>query len=1244
MMDQHLIRDFGNNEQNDDVLHLSPDVFELLDYPVMSKTMKLEGHTSTISHANPERQAVINELENDRPQHLNQIAKDHMDTSHSLFLFDNSTVSLSKVIFDCGRDGMALAKVSSSEVVVSSSKIVSNSKQTAFVVGTGLDGVGSSISVIDCSHISSSSMVLLPLVRTSTCLPATPHDSSSMDTPHSDSLPPFLSVSGAGLVLSNVSLILGTGPLLDFGLLSHDSTESDEIGLGEISTLLVGSVLRNVTSHGCSRSGLVVARGLCQKLVGTSLTLSTSHLSGTGCLDINAFGSFGCVNTSFSHCSSNAATTEQFTHVHRTGQDRYLYHTTNHTTLTFHLCTFTSIPSFYDGASVYVRANYVISMTECSFKDIQGRGGGALHIESLTRGEGSLAISLCSFVDCVGQDFGAALNHQGSSLFTLDKCFFKNMTTTKSSSFGGALCVKYVDTTTISECVFMDCAASDEGGSGGALYIQNSSFTMATVQFRGNSAPSGNDVFISEGCGSRDELETRVSDYYTDKFDTSLLFMGFEVQSSVIQQFESSTTIISLELTLNDIVSEGTITVVTEHAVKGKMLLLLDNTGEYVKIMQHSSPPATCRVVVVDFQTLSTTGTSEVLSFGDSGRLQFPSNYTPIAASISATRIEFTPPRPSLSTGDPPRVRKLFNTPGTNIGEVMVWLEGHKLSVGDYTIHFEGSPSLSLNVTFDEDQEGKTNQMSSLVSVGQGGNCQEKDSVCKTLDSAFETATKKGIKSIELNLVISEILSKTRSISDENEVFVTQGGFARPSLIVPSTFSSTPLVVISVSNASLLLADVDALIHSSSLDLKLVLVSSGSFEFSNGTIAYEPSSTTNSEIGNADSDLCSWTTGTIELVNSTAVFKSCSLTNLVQGGIMQSGGNVSLRDVYFLSNGQARTDFPSARRNVMCSSDGTLFVGGLIGDGRSHLFPGSGISGDGCSVSGTVTTMSIPFLDSYHSQITRDKKTGKYILFLVGSGFLPCGLQLEIFTSLEDGNSEESLTLDVDTDTASLFTETEIEIFVTPYDVANLSKKSEWKVRLLNGDRSIASQTLVLREEPRSMLWLIPVIVVVVVIAGGIVAHLLIWRCRSKKPVEKKEDSVEKAKTISPSAVEEVFHAVYVDLRTEISIFHSHQNGISNENAIRLGNKLYHTESLLLTSSLSERKYAKWRHLEDTGEQDGNGKHSCFAELVDEFGVYLDDNEREHGIISIYPQTPFLIWASTTPLNYCWIGAIPGQL
>ncbi|KAK2943672.1 hypothetical protein BLNAU_21420 [Blattamonas nauphoetae] len=63
-IDNHLGGDNRRNTPKDNILHLSPGVFELLDYPVTSTTLRLEGTTSTITHASPEIQAVTNELDN----------------------------------------------------------------------------------------------------------------------------------------------------------------------------------------------------------------------------------------------------------------------------------------------------------------------------------------------------------------------------------------------------------------------------------------------------------------------------------------------------------------------------------------------------------------------------------------------------------------------------------------------------------------------------------------------------------------------------------------------------------------------------------------------------------------------------------------------------------------------------------------------------------------------------------------------------------------------------------------------------------------------------------------------------------------------------------------------------------------------------------------------------------------------------------------------------------------------------
>ncbi|KAK2950805.1 hypothetical protein BLNAU_14223 [Blattamonas nauphoetae] len=1110
-----------------------------------------------------------------------------------------------KLIFDCGCDGTAVAKVTSSEVIVSSSQIISNAKQTAFVVGTGLEGFGSSISVVDCYHISSTSVVLLPLVSTSACPPTPSRDLSSTKTHSPDTILPFLSVSGVGLRLSDVELILGTGPLLDFGKLTKSFDRSETTDKGGISTVLVGSVLRNVTSPGCSPEQLVLPRGLSQKLVGTSVTRCTSHLYGTGCLDINAFGSVRCLNTSFSHCSSNIDFSDQITHKHFKDDGRYEYtEDTTQISLTFHLCTFTSMTSTTEGACVYVYADYDITISECSFKDIQGYKGGSLCICGKAKQE-SMRISLCSFLNCISQDYGAALYNQLASFLSVNKCVFKNMITTIPLAYGGAVSVHKTTLSIITDCVFMDCTCSAPEAFGGALFVEISTLRLTSVQFRGNSALNGDDLYLASGCGSPSELKGRVSDCHTDKPGPSVMMKGYETPTGIIEEFGTATVITNLQLTLCPTASEGTIEVETAGEVKGTMLLLLDNTKPE-ESNSEDSPPATCRVVVVNFPTPSKTGTSDVLSFGDDQRLQSPSPYSLLAASISATPIDVDS-SPSLTIG-PNHVRKLLYQPGTNIGEMLVWLEGYKLEVGEYTVTFEGTPSLSLNISFSTDQASSDSRVSLSVSVGPGGtdtrfsfgetykvekitfnnqpvllesggfslvlppfpkpfvfevnekkggddgSCRGLDNSCGSLEAAFETAAKIGMKPTTLKLVNSEKLSKTRTISDKNEVSMTNGSLDRPSLIVPATFSSNPLVVISVSNASLSLTAVDALIHSSSLDLKLVVVTAGFFKFSDGAISFDSSSTSNSKIRTSNNDLqasdlipvipaltsidpsftyfdgttqmpddlCSWTTGTIEIVNSTAEFSKCNLTNLAQGAIIQSGGKVTLEEVNFLSNGPSNKEFPSARRNVMCSSDGALIVGGLTGDGRSRDFPGSGISAEACDVSGTATTMSIPFLDASQSKITHDKETENFELELVGSGFMPCGLEVEVYTDSEDKNSEEvSIALIVDTDTASLFTETRIEFIVTPNDVANLSKKLEWKVRLLNGNRSIGTSHLVLREKPRSLIWLIPVIVVVVVvITVVIVALLLIWRCRHQKRVEKKDEMIKTADEVAPTVTE----------------------------------------------------------------------------------------------------------------------------
>ncbi|KAK2946732.1 hypothetical protein BLNAU_18328 [Blattamonas nauphoetae] len=251
------------------------------------------------------------------------------------------------------------------------------------------------------------------------------------------------------------------------------------------------------------------------------------------------------------------------------------------------------------------------------------------------------------------------------------------------------------------------------------------------------------------------------------------------------------------------------------------LLLLLDNTDAYTPITE-SSPPAACRVVVVEFPTLTKTGTSTVLLIGDNPRLQFLTTCKVIAASLPGTPIDVGSSPPIFTISDAPRVHKILCRHGPNIGEMMVSLEGRYFAVGKYTVTFEGSPSLALDVSFAEDQKGKQTQFSSSVSVGPGGN--------------------------DKRLALGETYKCEWNLKNSRSSF---------HLCRPCRAFCVECIPIADRHGSL--------IRSSSVDLKLFQISSGLFEFCNGVIAYEPSSTANSEIRAANSDLCSWTTGAIEI-------------------------------------------------------------------------------------------------------------------------------------------------------------------------------------------------------------------------------------------------------------------------------------------------------------------------------------------------------------------------------------------
>ncbi|KAK2953654.1 hypothetical protein BLNAU_11375 [Blattamonas nauphoetae] len=164
ILDEHFQQSNQQNRNGDDMIYLPNGIFSSCGYPVVSRTLTLEGMKTEL-HISVER----NILETETPNGIDSSSADE-DSLLSIFGIRNSTVSLTSLCLHSEGTSSLIASVSSSFVTVSESDIRSNGMNCPFVMlGGKVDGqscdIGSSLDIWNCRHISSSPLSLVPLAE-----------------------------------------------------------------------------------------------------------------------------------------------------------------------------------------------------------------------------------------------------------------------------------------------------------------------------------------------------------------------------------------------------------------------------------------------------------------------------------------------------------------------------------------------------------------------------------------------------------------------------------------------------------------------------------------------------------------------------------------------------------------------------------------------------------------------------------------------------------------------------------------------------------------------------------------------------------------------------------------------------------------------------------------------------------------------------------------------------------------------
>ncbi|KAK2963743.1 hypothetical protein BLNAU_1310 [Blattamonas nauphoetae] len=628
----------NDNWKENHILRLPNGEFSSCGYPVISRTLTLEGMKTEV-HISVEQNAHETETENGIDS---SSAVDH--SLISIFRIRNSTVSLSSLCLNSDQPSSLIASVSSSSVTVSDSDIRSNGANSPFVMlvgkANGQSGdIGSSLHLSKCSHISSSLVSLVPLTEISHKLDQHMNARKPWETNENSQFVEEMRISASELAIRDSCLTFGTGPLIGFGY-DKDNTElggEQAVLPRKVSSSLMKSQIMNTTSN---PSGLIVDEAetmeLTQRVMSSCVCLSTNHLYGTACVDMNAnvMGSLLSLNTSFSSCLTDTAT--------HLGQhfvtQQYLTQSAS-----FKLCTFKECSTLSYGAAIYLRDNGSLVVEECSFKACittsSTSAGGALYFIASTGA--TFKANSSSFVGCSAGIGGGTLCHDGPSAIVLN-CVFIDST---SKTTGGCISLHSWDalstSSSITNCLFENCKTTHTSVSnpysGGAIYaVQVISLQLNFLNFRGNTAgvKDGNDIMFAL-LNTLITSETMVGCTSTSASPRLRVYPDVGTDEHLPNP-TTTASLVSCEATAihSDAVE---FTLKMSETITGTVLVLIDNS-DGTRTPTDVQAPNIGRVLSFSFDNTDEGSCS--VSLGESGLVQTPlSAYSIIRSSIVGSYI-----------------------------------------------------------------------------------------------------------------------------------------------------------------------------------------------------------------------------------------------------------------------------------------------------------------------------------------------------------------------------------------------------------------------------------------------------------------------------------------------------------------------------------------------------------------------------------------------------------------------------
>ncbi|KAK2946843.1 hypothetical protein BLNAU_18221 [Blattamonas nauphoetae] len=525
--------------------------------------------------------------------------------------------------------------------------VLHSSGMNSPIIATLSSSGGSEVNIMNTQHVSASFGTLLPLVQL------------AKSTESEIDVSAELKVTGANLDIRESDLCLGTGPLVDFGVLGSLADVS-----AIVSTTLTNTAMVNTTSSSAPHAFAALPT-ISQSVIGSWIADSTNHFAGTATLNVNHPQHFIALNSTVLSCHTTLQSNEDYTNMNYSSHFRK-----TSASGTFSRCLFKNCyTNRYSGGALCLTSRETIFITECSFADCYctydtEAFGGAISIDYYFYSSPTSTITKTTVANCRGYRGSAVsiTNHISITISELvvENCSNPNQPHYQDKTGLGALYISDTNTSiVVSDSVFSHCHNDHAGG----VFVSSSKAThrFGSLAFRGSSVEKGdNSRDFATTLDSSSEFASMFSNCDSTSFgdEKPLVAVGttdydgnLDITHSLPDLIAGVATqqklsIASLSLT-EDSTDSGlaTCSVTVSETVTGTMFLLLDNS---LVRSGTTSAPTLQRLVSVTFDEEGSTTASTSVPYGPTGMLQSSlSDYVMMTASMKGWRLS---PSVSIAT------------------------------------------------------------------------------------------------------------------------------------------------------------------------------------------------------------------------------------------------------------------------------------------------------------------------------------------------------------------------------------------------------------------------------------------------------------------------------------------------------------------------------------------------------------------------------------------------------------------